>query len=381
LISINTQFPKPYIWSVSKMKKRLDITTPVARLVAGSLYEPRTQDYDGNPLKVKTGANIGKDRVDYSFGIAIAKNPGETHWSQNPFFAPIWAHAHAAFPAGEAQQRTFSWKIDDGDSTELNKKMKRNCDREGFPGNWVMWFSGSQAPRIYNAMGTEILLEKDLVKRGYYVQVFGNVTDNSPSQTPGLYINHSMVAFSGVGPEISSGPDVSQAGFGKGVALPPGAVAYTGQPIAPSAGVPVTGAPPLIPAMAIAPPPLIPAPVPVAPAAPVPAGPQMTAKANGATYAQMYAGGWTDAMLIAEGYMVPPPLPVGSAPVPSVLAPIVPVAPPLPVIPNPAILAIPAVPAAPARVMLPAANGASYEQLIASNWTDALLVQHGMMAA
>jgi hypothetical protein len=31
--------------------------------------------------------------------------------------------------------------------------------------------------------------------------------------------------------------------------------------------------------------------------------------------------------------------------------------------------------------MLPAAQGASYEQMIGAGWTDDLLIQHGMMAA
>ena len=47
--------------------------------------------------------------------------------------------------------------------------------------------------------------------------------------------------------------------------------------------------------------------------------------------------------------------------------------------PNPAFLAIPPVPQKPAHVMLPAAQGATYEQLIGAGWNDALLVQHGMM--
>jgi len=39
----------------------------------------------------------------------------------------------------------------------------------------------------------------------------------------------------------------------------------------------------------------------------------------------------------------------------------------------------PPAPAAPQHVMLPAANGATYEAMIAAGWTDELLVQHGMM--
>lgn len=37
--------------------------------------------------------------------------------------------------------------------------------------------------------------------------------------------------------------------------------------------------------------------------------------------------------------------------------------------------------AAPVRVMLPAAGGASYDDMIAAGWTDATLIEHGMMAA
>jgi hypothetical protein len=54
----------------------------------------------------------------------------------------------------------------------------------------------------------------------------------------------------------------------------------------------------------------------------------------------------------------------GVAPAPSFLAPPVP----------------PVAPVAPQRVMLPAAQGATYEAMCAAGWTDALLVQHGMMA-
>jgi hypothetical protein len=43
--------------------------------------------------------------------------------------------------------------------------------------------------------------------------------------------------------------------------------------------------------------------------------------------------------------------------------------------------AVVAPPAAPARQMTAKAGGATYEQLIANNWTDQLLVQHGLMVA
>jgi len=40
---------------------------------------------------------------------------------------------------------------------------------------------------------------------------------------------------------------------------------------------------------------------------------------------------------------------------------------------------VPVVPQAPVHQMLPAAGGATYEAMVAAGWTDALLIQHGMM--
>lgn len=52
----------------------------------------------------------------------------------------------------------------------------------------------------------------------------------------------------------------------------------------------------------------------------------------------------------------------------------------LPVAPNPAFLQVPPPPpAAPKHVMTPAAQGTTYEAMIAAGWNDALLIQHGMM--
>ncbi|MEN9401533.1 MAG: hypothetical protein RL091_236 [Verrucomicrobiota bacterium] len=77
--------------------------------------------------------------------------------------------------------------------------------------------------------------------------------------------------------------------------------------------------------------------------------------------------------------MAPPQtLPAGVTPRPtgSVMPPAAAVVPP----PAPAFRMPPPIPA-PARVMLPAAQGATYEQCIAGGWTDALLIEHKMMAA
>lgn len=283
---------------------RLDWTTPVGRLVGGSVYEPVTTDYEGRPL-------VGKDkvtpRVDYTFGVAIPKTAGVTHWSQEAWGAPIWKLANDEFKNGETQRHDFSSKIIDGDSQIPNKRGKKPCDNEGYKGHWVVWFSGGYAPKVYNADGSQQIVEPNAIKRGYYVQVFGNTSDNKPSQTAGLYMNHTYVALSAYGEEISSAPDVSAAGFGA-APLPAGA---STTPVAQFAPQPTASVPPAPP---VATPPVAPPAPPVAVAPnpailnagvpPAPTARQMTALANGATYEQMIALGWTDAQLIQNGYML-----------------------------------------------------------------------------
>ena len=278
--------------------------TPVCRLVGGSLYKPQTLDAEGRPLVVKHGPNAGQPRVDYYIAAAVPKGP-EKHWSETPWGKVIFETGHAAFPQGQAGHPSFAWKVIDGDSAIPNRAGKKPCDREGYPGSWVISMSGGFAPKIYNADGTQSLTTPDAVKLGYYVQVHGSVAGNESLQQSGVFINHGMVALAAYGPEIVLGPDAKSVGFGAGVALPAGASAT---PIGAAFN-------------------------PVVPAAPVAAMP-----------------------------------------------PVPPQAPAAPVVPNPAFLQVPTAPVVPQRVMLPAAGGVSYEAMIAAGWTDALLVQHQMMA-
>ena len=305
----------------------INITSPVGRLVAGSLYKARTTDFDGNPLKVKTGPNAGQDRKDYFFAIAIPKAAGETHWSQTQWGQQIWTLGHQAFPQG-AQRPDFAWKIDDGDSTVLNKRNKRPVDNEGYAGHWVLKLSGGFAPKVYRWEGGAAIQEltPEYVKPGYYVEVNFNVAGNENQNNPGVYLNHSMVMFRGYGAEITFGPDVASAGFGV-APLPAGASAV---PLASSSPLPILAVPAL-PATAQAPPPTVTpgAPASVSPSSPIPvlpnpgfvqmpppppaaavaappppaAGPTMTPAANGITYQAYKAGGWSDEQLIANGLM------------------------------------------------------------------------------
>lgn len=154
--------------------------------------------------------------------------------------------------------------------------------------------------------------------------------------------------------------------------------------------------------------PAAPPPPPSSPATPPP--PPGIVANPGVNLDAMRAQGWTDDLLVQHGHATrptaPPPPPPGvggpgaattAAPPPPTGATASPsnAAPPPP--PYGGYMAAPAGGAAPpppppgagappppppaGRVMLPAANGQTYEQMISSGWTDALLVQHGMMAA
>lgn len=214
---------------------RVDVLFPPGRIVAGSVKEARTTDNDGRPLVVKNGPNAGQPRVEYSFGVAIPKQ-GEQHWNQTPWGGTVWNTAQQWFPQGQAQGPNFSWKIADGDDQNPNTMGVRNCDREGYPGNWVVYFSSGIAPRTYNRDGTSPL-DAQAFEKGYFVEVFGNIASNGQTQQPGIYINHSMVALNGYGEVIRSGPDPSQAGFGQAGTAP-------GAQQTPPAGVAPTSAPP-----------------------------------------------------------------------------------------------------------------------------------------
>ena len=322
----------------------VNITSPVGRLVAGSLYDAQDKDAEGKPLVIKNGPNAGQQRVDFFFAVAIPKESGHTHWAQTDWGAKIWAQGHAEFPQA-AQSPDFSWKIVDGDSQVANKNGKRPCDREGYRGCWVIHLSSGFAPKIYNRDGTAPINDPGAVKLGYYIQANFNVAGNGSRSNPGVYLNHSMVALSAYGEEIFVGPDVSQAGFGA-AALPAGAMATPPGGFAPAAPVAPLAAPAPVAPLA--------APAPVAPlAAPAP-------------------------VAVAPNPVAVAPNPVAVAPNPGFLN--VPGVTPAPsAVPVPAAPPVATAPTPPARLLTTLAQGATYEQLIGAGWTDATLIQNGLM--
>ena len=344
------------------MAQKVNITSPVGRIVMGSLYDPSTTDAEGKPLVVKTGPNAGQPRVNYFFALAIPKG-AEPHWAHTPWGQQIWNVGNQAFP-NAAQSPAFAWKIEDGDSQIPNKKGRKPCDNEGWRGHWILKFSGGFAPKVYQQEGAGYVqvMQKDFCKPGYFVEVAFSVEGNGSQSQPGVYLNHSMVCFRAYGQEITFGPDVASAGFGA-APLPAGASMTP-----PAGAIPMPQAPAAAPALPGAPagyaPPPVPGMMPQVPAA-APAG---------------YAP--PPGLPQVPGVAPAPLAPAGFAPTPSVPAPGAPA--PIPVTPNPGFVQVPppaAAPAAPVRQMTAAAQGIPYESYIQQGWTDAMLVQNGLMLA
>ena len=323
------------------MAQKVNITSPVGRIVMGSLYDPSTTDAEGKPLVVKTGPNAGQPRVNYFFALAIPKG-AEPHWAHTPWGQQIWNVGNQAFP-NAAQSPAFAWKIEDGDSQIPNKKGRKPCDNEGWRGHWILKFSGGFAPKVYQQEGAGYVqvMQKDFCKPGFFVEVAFSVEGNGSQSQPGVYLNHSMVCFRAYGQEITFGPDVASAGFGA-APLPVGASMTP-----PPGAIPMPQAPAAAP-VGYAPPPGLPQVPGVAPAPLAPAG-----------------------------FAPTPSVPVPGAPAPIPVTPnpgFVQVPPPAPMAPPPA-------PVAPVRQMTAAAQGIPYESYVAAGWSDALLVQNGLMLA
>lgn len=354
-------------------------TTPVMRMVQGSVDEAQTKDQQGNLRVIKSGPNAGQPNPQYFLAGAIAKNDPAwpAFWEllvRQAFadFPNLFPHGVDAIiqaggpqpwftqpPQGHAQpwimHPLFSFKVADGDGLDQNGKS--NASKEGFAGHWVVRCGSAYPPRCFHAgryAAHEQIQEKGAIKRGYFIRVNGTTEGNGNAQRPGLYVNLDMVELAAYGPEIVSGPDAADA-FGSGpAALPAGA---TAAPMTPA------GAPPSPPAAAPAPV----APVPAAAPSPAAASPA-AASAPPAPYTGYMAGPTPPAA---------PGAPAASPPVPAAMTAPLPTAAPTSVPPSPP--AAPA-PVAAGPVMLPAANGASYEQMIAAGWTDDTLRAHGMMA-
>jgi hypothetical protein len=289
----------------------VNLTTPVGRIVQGDLAKAQpVLDNAGKPKLT----HDGKPMIQHFIALAIPKTPGHKHWGETDWGKQVWDEGFRSHP-NFAPHPTFSWKIEDGDSAVPNKNGKKNVEREGFPGHWILKLRSGFLPKTYTTVGwvpdgsNPPAIPAEGIRCGYYAQVNCSVAGNT-GPSPGVYINPNMVALSGYGEEIIAGPDASEAGFGA-APLPPGASATPLGGFAPAAPVVPGGASVSVPFAPPTPttttsPSNVPAPVNPAFLAPPPppAAKQLTAKANGASYADLIKAGWTDALLVQHGMML-----------------------------------------------------------------------------
>jgi hypothetical protein len=201
------------------MAERLDFYTPVVgRFVNGSLTEKRTKDSDNRPID-------DKDQR-FEFGVAFDKT---AIW---PLLAEQWYPWLASQLARDqnATQRMTNWfstfdgfsmKVVDGDRP--NKKGDYN---EHTKGCMVFYFSSLFAPKCVGPDPAFTEIDPAIVKRGFYVQVAGNIGPNDqPGDRAGIYLNGNQVRLIAEGDEIRGGVDSASAfgGSAAPTALPPGA--------------------------------------------------------------------------------------------------------------------------------------------------------------
>lgn len=362
------------------MANQTYLVSPELRLVSGDPFNPQKLDKMGNQKTVKNGPNAGQPTQDYPLSGAIAK----TDPAAMPFLMSIMQVAASAkpafFPNGvqtpapnagpmEADDvakafgcnRKYWCKIQDGDGFDGDGKP--NNVKEGHAGHWIIKLSQPSAPKVYEA-GKYAEMERvdidpgkhSLFKRGYYFRVNIAAQDSGIDAQPGMFLNPQMIEITRAGTEITSGPDAFSV--------------FGGAP-APAAAAP---------------------PAPSAPAPAAPAGLVATGK-DGQTIEGLRAAGWSDDQMVAGGYATRP-LPATPPAAPP--APTPPAAPPAPTAATPSPSNVqpyggymqtggaPTPPAdtggAPAGFkMLPAAQGATYQMMLANGWNDDLLKSNGMM--
>lgn len=292
----------------------MDFNTPVGRIVQGSVAMQQQKDMETGQPEVNSD---GTPRMGTFIALAFPKvlPNGQANTEFDTFHAMLKQVAAASWPAlfpqganGPCTNPRFSWKLQDGDGTDQSGRSV--ADKPGFAGNWIVKFYTAFPLRCFHegkfAAHEEIQKPEEVIKRGYWVRLFGEAKSNNASgtQVPGISLYPKLLSFVERGEEISSGPDAEQA-FG---------TAQVGwRPPASASPVPSPGAMPAPPAVSVpqvqvaAPtPPAAPA-APAAPVAPAaPTGPQVSPAlaAQGITWAALQSQGWTEETARAHGHIV-----------------------------------------------------------------------------
>ncbi len=210
---------------------KLDLCTPIGRLVGGNLHTRYEKDHQGNQKK----------NPNFYFAVAFDKNDPVIQQIIGQLYqyaTAAYAHNQTVIQNIQASYQNgfgpgFAWKIDDGDNPKF-------AGRDGYAGHYVIGFSQTLDFQVVNDQFA--LMDPKMVKLGYYVQVAFDVAANgNTDHTAGLYLNPRCVQFKAYGQEIYSGPTPQQLMQNAPQSqLPPGASATpiggTPAPALPGAG-------------------------------------------------------------------------------------------------------------------------------------------------
>jgi hypothetical protein len=115
----------------------------------------------------------------------------------------------------------FSMKVADGDKASAEGRVNEHTK-----GCFVLYFSSIYAPKAVGPDPAFTEIDPAIVKRGFYVQIAGNIGPNEqPGDRAGIYLNGNVVRLIAEGEEIRGGIDAAAAfgGAAAPTALPPGA--------------------------------------------------------------------------------------------------------------------------------------------------------------
>lgn len=223
----------------------MDFNTPVGRLVQGSMSMQHQKDMETNQPMYENGQPV----MGCFFALAFPKilPNGQSNGEFDQFFGVLRQVAAAAWPAlfpqganGACTHPGFSWKYQDGDG--VNKQGQSVADKAGYKGNHIIKFYTAYPVRCFNeghfAAHEEIQKPDEVIKRGFWIRVFGEAKGNNATgnQVPGISLYPKLVSFVERGEEIASGPDAQTALGGAAVGWKPAPVA--GSPIPTPGGVP-----------------------------------------------------------------------------------------------------------------------------------------------